>query len=89
VIWILTGLVGVLIMGLWFSIKTWIKRINIRMDEIMNQLNIISKQNVGFEKDIMRMDNTLNSHDKRMHDYSDRIRELEYKQASCQNCKFR
>jgi hypothetical protein len=86
IIWILTGVVGVLLAGLWFSIKKWIDGINRRIDDMMAQLIMISKQNVGFEKDIMRLDKSQNSQDERMRDHSYRIRDVENKLAGCRNC---
>lgn len=86
IIWILTGIVGALIIALWWSIRIWIQGINSRMDEMMSQLSQISKQNIGFEKDIMRLEKAINSHDERMRDYSIRIRDIENKQAGCRNC---
>ena len=85
-IWILTAVVGLLGGIMWWSIRVWVKGINDKIAEMMTELRVIGNKNVGFEKDISRIDNNYNSHDRRMHDYSERIRDLEQKQAKCRNC---
>lgn len=84
--WVLSGVVIVLGTILWWSIRSWIKGIQKEFAEMKEQLTIIGKQNVGFEKDINRLDRAYESHDKRMHDYSERLREVEHTQAACRNC---
>lgn len=84
--WILTAVVAALGTVLWWSIRGWIKGVNTRITEILGSLQIMGNKNVGFEKDIARLDKSIDSHDKRMHDYSERIREMEVKQAKCRNC---
>ena len=79
VIWVLTGVITVLGTILWWSIRFWIRTMSEKISEIMVDLKIIGNKNVGFEKDIARIDRNHESHDKRMHDYSERIRELEKK----------
>ena len=85
-VWVLTGVVSVLITILWWSIRGWIKGVNTRIAEILSSLQVMGNKNVGFEKDIARLDRASESHDKRMHDYSERIRDLETKQAACKYC---
>jgi peptidoglycan hydrolase CwlO-like protein len=85
-IWILSLVVGAFGVILWFSIRTWIEKINEKISEIMAELKVVGNKNVGFEKDISRLDKMAESHDKRMHDYSERIRDIEQKVASCPNC---
>ncbi len=84
--WILAAVVAVLGTVLWWSIRGWIKGVNTRIAEILSSLQVMGNKNIGFEKDISRLDKNIDSHDKRMHDYSERIRELEYNQAKCRNC---
>ncbi len=85
-VWVLTGVVGAMGVALWWSIRNWIKSINEKITEIMSELKVVGNKNVGFEKDISRLDRLYESHDKRMHDYSERIRDIEQKQAACRNC---
>jgi hypothetical protein len=84
-IWILTAVVGALGMILWWSIRLWVKSITEKIAEMMAELKIVGKQNIGFEKDISRLDRSHDSHDKRMQDYSERIRNLELKQPARRN----
>jgi chromosome segregation ATPase len=85
-VWILSAVVSVLGAGMWWSIRTWIKGVNEEISKMRDELRTVGNKNVGFEKDINKLDREHESHDKRMHDYSERIRELEQKQASCRNC---
>jgi hypothetical protein len=85
-VWILTGVVSVMGLILWWSIRGWIKGINEEISKMRDELRTVGNKNVGFEKDIARIDDINRSHDKRMHDYSERIRELEQNQARCRNC---
>lgn len=85
-VWILTSVVISLGMILWWSIRLWIKSINEKIAEMMKELKIVGNKNIGFEKDISRLDRSHDSHDKRMQDYSERIRDLERKQPARRNC---
>lgn len=85
-IWVLTAVVGVMAVILWWSFRIWIKGVTDKIAEMMTKLEVVGNKNIGFEKDIARMDANYQSHDKRMHDYSERMRDLEQKQASCRNC---
>lgn len=95
--WILAAVVAALGVILWWSIRGWIKGVNDRIAEIMSSLQVMGNKNIGFEKDISRLDRTLEkevarldgahvSMDERMHDHSLRIRILEHQQAGCHNC---
>ena len=76
-VWILGGVVSILGAILWWSFRIWVKGIHDKFDSILSKLNIIEKQNVGFEKDIQHLAGQINSHDKRLHDHGERIRSLE------------
>ena len=76
-VWILGGVVTALGTLLWWSLRLWIKSIGLRFDKIMDKLVIIEKQNVGFEKDIHYLSSQISSHDKRLHDHGERLRDLE------------
>jgi hypothetical protein len=84
--WILAAVVALLGVILWWSIRGWIKGVNSRIAEILSSLQVMGNKNIGFEKDIARLDRTSESFDKRMHDYSERIRTIETTQARCRNC---
>lgn len=88
-VWALSGVVGVMAIVLWWSFRVWIKGINEKIAEMMTKLEVVGNKNIGFEKDISRLDRQYESHDRRMHDYSERLRELEQKQASCRNCTIK
>lgn len=84
--YILSGAVIVLGTIMWWSIRSWIKGVNKEISEMRDELRTVGNKNVGFEKDISRLDRQYDSVDKRMHDYSERIREIEQTQAACRNC---
>lgn len=85
-VWALTAVVGGMGVVLWWSIRNWIKGINQKITEIMTELRVVGNKNVGFEKDIARLDRQHEDHSKRFHDYSERLREVEHVQAQCRNC---
>ena len=89
-VWVLTGVITILVTAMWWSIRTWIKGVNHEISEMRKELTNVTNKNVGFEKDISRIDRFSDQLDKRtdsrMHDYSERLRGVEQTQAKCRNC---
>jgi hypothetical protein len=85
-VWVLTGVVAAMGLILWWSIRAWVKGINRQIAEIMQELKVVGNKNIGFEKDIARIDRYYDEQNKRFHDYSERMRGVEQTQAKCRNC---
>jgi hypothetical protein len=85
-IWIQSGLISIMVLILWWSIKGWIKGVNEKLSTMSEELRTLGNKNIGFEKDLGRLDRGNESFDKRMHDYSERLRSVEQTQARCRNC---
>lgn len=84
--WIQSLLIGTMGVILWWSIRSWIKGVNSQISEMRDELRTVGNKNIGFEKDIQRIDRDYVSHENRLHDHSERLREVEQKQAACRNC---
>lgn len=86
-VWVLTAVVAAMGTILWWSIRNWIRGVNEKIAEIMAELKVVGNKNIGFEKDISRLEKLIDSHDKRLQGHSERMHEIEQKQAGCRNYK--
>lgn len=84
--WIQSLLIGAMGVILWWSIRSWIKGVNSQLSEMRDELRTVGNKNIGFEKDIQRIDRDYVGHENRLYDHSERLRTVEQTQAKCRNC---
>lgn len=79
--WIQSAIIGGMGAMLWWSIKGWMKGVNEKLTTMSDEIRTLGNKNIGFEKDICRIDRDYENHEKRLHDHSERIRKVEQQQV--------
>lgn len=78
-IWVYRGLIAAMIGLIYFLFQKWIKRIDLKFDELIKAVQDLSRDGVRHSEQIFGINDRLRAHDGRLNDHSNRIRKLETK----------
>jgi hypothetical protein len=78
-IWIYRGLIGFIIMVLWYVIRRWATKIDEKFDQLIHAVENMGIKNETQNGEIKMLQKVQNTQDTRLNDHSKRIREVERK----------
>lgn len=76
-IWVYRGLIGLLLIILWFVVQRFTKKIDEKFDELIAAVHDLSKSSALQNSEIRHIERKAEAHDTRLNDHSKRIRKLE------------
>lgn len=79
-IWIYRGLIGFVIMVLWYFIRRWSVKIDQKFDKIIDAVNKVGLRNEEQNGQIEILNRVQATHEKRLNDHSERLRNIEINQ---------
>jgi len=82
-VWVYRGAIVVLLVILWYLAKGVLKELKL-IREFLQELKLIQTRQ---DEVIKGINEHVGDHKKRLDDHSQRLREVELKQGSCQYCK--
>jgi len=80
-VWILTGLVGSLLILGWWSARNWITTISEKIDQLITAVQKQSESNIKQAVEINNLTKRVDTADNRLNDHSKRIKNIEIKQG--------
>ena len=78
-IWIYRGLIGFIIVILWYVIRQWAGKIDEKFDKLIEAVEKMGLKNETQNGEIKLLSNVQKTHDDRLNDHAKRIREVERK----------
>jgi len=78
-VWILTALAGFLMMAGWWSVRTWIQKIDKKFDQLIEAVQKQSEANIKQSGEINSLSKRVDTSETRLNDHSNRIKNLEIK----------
>ena len=78
-IWVLSGLVTLLLIVVWFSVRNWVKRIDVKFDALIKAVQSQTVANVKQAGEINGLTKRIDVGETRLDDHSKRIRKIEIK----------
>ncbi len=86
-IWLYRSLIILLLVIIWFVVKSFSVSITKKIDELINSINELTKEMATQRGEITQLTNGQHDHSNRLNDHGKRIRQLELDRAACVNCK--
>lgn len=77
--WILSGLMALMLMIGWWSVRSWIQTITNKIDHLITSVQNLTMSNVRQAGDINNLSKRVDTADNRLNDHSNRIKHLEIK----------
>ena len=78
-IWIYRGLIGFVLMVLWYFIRRWSVKIDLKFDKLIDAVNQVGLKNEEQNGDLKLLKSRVDTHNDRLNSHSKSIRELEIK----------
>ena len=79
--WVYRGLIGLLIAVIGWVIKNFTTKVTRKLDELIDAMNSLSGKYIAQEGQIKQVVDVQSDHAKRLNDHSERLRQVEIKQA--------
>ena len=76
-IWIYRGLIGLLLLVLWWVIRSAWNQLNEKFDKLIEAVERANVENIKQTKDIENLEKRVDTHDERLNDHSKRILKIE------------
>ncbi|MFK5855382.1 MAG: hypothetical protein QM503_04560 [Bacteroidota bacterium] len=77
--WILTGLVGFMLMAGWWSARSWIQTVTNKIDQLIMAVQKQSESNVRQSSEINNISKRIDTSEVRLNDHSKRLNNIEIK----------
>jgi hypothetical protein len=79
-IWIYRGLIGFILMVIWYFIKRWSVKIDQKFDELIKAVNQVGLKNETQNGQIEILNRVQATHETRLNDHAKRLRNVELNQ---------
>ena len=74
---ILSGAITVLFIITWFSIRTWVKRTNFKIDQLIEKIGTLAEIMTSHKERLASMTRRIGVNEKRLNEHDRRIRHVE------------
>ncbi|MEI6898547.1 MAG: hypothetical protein WCL00_01615 [Bacteroidota bacterium] len=85
--WVYRGIIALLLIVLWAVIKIGATKILEELKAMNTSLRVLSDSSLIHDQNIKTVNDRIGTHEVRLNDHGERIREVERKQDSCNYCK--
>jgi predicted PurR-regulated permease PerM len=86
-LWAINLVMGGVVVVLWWGVKMFASNLTSNITKLTDAINKLEQSNTRQTELINNNTEHLKNADTRLNDHAERIRSLEYKQASCRNFK--